>query len=139
MAQLEYRTHVFVVALANIGFSALILFIGLFGMVFLTGIGLVAEDVEAARILSFIGCAGVLFLGTLAVPGFFAGYGLLKRRVWGRILGIVVAALDLFNIPIGTAFGIYSLWVLTEQRAEAYFGAAEGEGDARGAVPPVSH
>ncbi len=120
---MDYRTHVTLVGWIDIGFSALAVFIGLFGLLFLTGIGAVAEDPEAARILAFVGCAGCAFLSVIALPGFFAGYGLLKGRQWGRVLGIIVAVLDLFNIPVGTAVGIYALWVLTDERATAYFAA----------------
>lgn len=44
--------------------------------------------------------------------GFAAGWGLLQRESWARVLTLVVAFLSLFNIPLGTALGIYSLWVL---------------------------
>jgi hypothetical protein len=40
------------------------------------------------------------------------GYGLLKYWNWARILVIVIAILNLFNFPFGTALGVYSLWVL---------------------------
>jgi hypothetical protein len=121
MDKRDYHTHVMVLAWINIGFSALFAFIGLFALFFLTGLGLAAEDAEAARILGFIGSGALVFFGALALPGFAAGYGLLKRRVWGRVLGIIVAVLDLFNIPIGTAVGLYGLWVLTYPEAADYF------------------
>jgi hypothetical protein len=41
-----------------------------------------------------------------------AGYGLLMRRSWARIFTIVLAVFALFKIPVGTALGIYTLWVL---------------------------
>ena len=51
-----------------------------------------------------------------------AGYGLLEARSWGRIVAIIVAAFNLFNIPVGTAVGVYALWLLTDERAAGYFG-----------------
>ena len=119
--RMNFGTHVLILGWFNVVASVIFLFIGLMALVFLSGMGIVAEDEEATRILSMIGCAGFVLLGFFAVPGFIAGYGLLARRPWGRIAGIVVAILDLFNIPIGTAFGIYALWVLTEPEAEEYF------------------
>ena len=121
MKKIDYPTHVTILAWINIGFSTLIAFIGIFGFFFLCGIGLAADDLDAARILGFVGFAGAGFLVLLALPGFLAGYGLLKRRRWGRFLAIVVAVIDLFEIPIGTAVGIYGLWVLTDDEAAAYF------------------
>jgi hypothetical protein len=41
-----------------------------------------------------------------------AGYGLLNRLPWGRVVAIIAAILALIHIPIGTALGIYTLWVL---------------------------
>jgi hypothetical protein len=62
-----------------------------------------------------------LFLFVISLPGLLAGYGLLQRRPWARILGIIVGALHVFNIPIGTAIGIYTFVVLADPQAEAYF------------------
>jgi hypothetical protein len=41
-----------------------------------------------------------------------AGFGLLNRRPWGRVVAIVAAILALLKFPFGTALGIYTLWVL---------------------------
>jgi ABC-type spermidine/putrescine transport system permease subunit II len=40
------------------------------------------------------------------------GYALLTRQPWGRVLAIVFAILALIHLPLGTALGIYTLWVL---------------------------
>jgi ribosomal protein L40E len=40
------------------------------------------------------------------------GYALLTRQPWGRVFAIVFSILALFHFPLGTALGIYSLWVL---------------------------
>jgi hypothetical protein len=47
-----------------------------------------------------------------AAVALVAGYGLLNRRPWGRIVAIVAAILALIKFPLGTALGIYTLWVL---------------------------
>lgn len=41
-----------------------------------------------------------------------AGWGLLERAPWGRMLAIVVAFLSLLKFPFGTALGIWTLVVL---------------------------
>jgi hypothetical protein len=48
----------------------------------------------------------------LELPGLAAGWGLLTYRAWARPLDIAVSIFDLFSIPIGTAIGAYSLWVM---------------------------
>ena len=40
------------------------------------------------------------------------GYALLTRQPWGRIFAIIFGILALINLPLGTALGIYTLWVL---------------------------
>jgi hypothetical protein len=47
-----------------------------------------------------------------AVLALVAAYGLLNRRPWGRIVAIIAAILALIKFPLGTALGIYTLWVL---------------------------
>ena len=40
------------------------------------------------------------------------GYALLTRQPWGRVLAIVFGIFALIHLPLGTALGIYTLWVL---------------------------
>ena len=40
------------------------------------------------------------------------GYALMTRQPWGRVLAIVFSIFALFHFPLGTALGIYTLWVL---------------------------
>ena len=47
-----------------------------------------------------------------AALALIAGYSLMTRRPWGRILAIIAAILALLKFPLGTALGIYTLWVL---------------------------
>jgi hypothetical protein len=60
-----------------------------------------------------------------AAGGFLAGWGLLNRQPWARMLAIVLGVISLFfHIPFGTALGIYTLWVLlpahSEEEYESY-------------------
>ncbi len=50
-----------------------------------------------------------IFTAALAL---IAGYGLLNRAPWGRTLAIIAAIFALLKFPLGTALGIYTLWVL---------------------------
>jgi hypothetical protein len=52
------------------------------------------------------------------VLGLIAGWGLLERQSWARILAIVLAFLSLIHIPFGTAIGVYTLWVLLPSSSE---------------------
>ncbi len=45
-----------------------------------------------------------------------AGWGLLERAQWGRIVAIVAACLSLLKFPFGTAMGIWTLVMLLGYR-----------------------
>ncbi len=50
-----------------------------------------------------------------------AGWGLLERTQWGRIVAIVAAILCLIRIPLGTALGIATLIILLGYRNSALY------------------
>ncbi len=80
----------------------------------------------AARIFGpvfalFYGIACVVALFTAAT--FAAGWGLLKLRTWGRTVAIVMGVLVLLHPPLGTALGIYTLWVLLATGADQQYRA----------------
>ncbi|HLI86653.1 MAG TPA: zinc ribbon domain-containing protein [Bryobacteraceae bacterium] len=60
---------------------------------------------------------GFVFLIGAAL-GLAAGWGLLQREAWARMLAIVIGALNCFDPPFGTALGIYTLWVLLPPESE---------------------
>jgi predicted nucleic acid-binding Zn ribbon protein len=65
----------------------------------------------------------IIVLGGSAL-GFTAGWGLMRREPWARTLVLVLAFLVLFiNIPIGTAVGVYTMWVLLPNESEQEYGA----------------
>jgi hypothetical protein len=117
----QMRQQVPIVAWLNIAGSVLLLLIALFLIVLLPGIGVLSGDREAMGILSIVGISVGTFMGVLGLPGLLAGIGLLRRRNWGRILALIVSFLNLLNFPIGTVIGGYSLWVLFQDAATAYF------------------
>ena len=54
-----------------------------------------------------------------AAFGFAAGWGLMQRDHWARVVVLVLAFVSLFtNIPFGTALGIYTMWVLLPVESE---------------------
>jgi len=57
----------------------------------------------------------------IALPGLIGGIGLLKHQEWARITIIIVSILSLVDIPLGTALGGYSLWVLMRDEAGPLF------------------
>ena len=54
-------------------------------------------------------------------PGFVAGVGLLGFKPWARVLTIILSAIELLNVPFGTALGVYGLWILLSRETEPLF------------------
>ena len=57
-----------------------------------------------------------LFLVIRSVLCVVAGWGLLERAEWGRIVAIIAAILSLIKFPFGTALGIATLVILLGYR-----------------------
>lgn len=121
MNQQNLEQHVTILGWLHIVGHALFLLIGGFIFVLLTSIGAISGEAEAMTVLSIVGTFVAALMALFALPGMVAGYGLLKRKNWARVLAIIVGILSLFNFPIGTAIGAYTLWVLMQPEAVHYF------------------
>ena len=59
-----------------------------------------------------------ILIGLKALLCFAGGWGLLQRESWARLLVLVLAIISLLNMPLGTALGIYTLWVFIPSQSE---------------------
>ena len=106
---------------------------GIFGALFLAGITAHRFGPFGSRyVFPFMhdapwmaGLAGFVAVITLifSVLAFAVGFALITRKPWGRTLAIVVAILQLIKIPLGTALGIYTLWVLAPAQSAVEYDA----------------
>jgi hypothetical protein len=64
-----------------------------------------------------------IFILAKAACGFLAGWGLLQRESWARVIALVLGFISLFNIPFGTAVGVYTLWVLLPAQSQQEYEA----------------
>ncbi len=115
------RTHIKVVAIVNLLFSALgvlaaasVLLSGVFGSIF-------SGSLIGAIVGSVASVVMAVIIGALGVFGVIAGFGLLNHQAWARNVIIIVSAFRLFNFPFGTLFGGYSLWVLFHDETRSIF------------------
>ncbi|MCA9952183.1 MAG: hypothetical protein KDE48_21175 [Anaerolineales bacterium] len=115
------ETHVKVLGWLNIVGGVLLLVLGFFTFIFLTGLGMVTGESDGFIVMTMVGIFSGFFMGALAIPGILAGIGLLKGKNWGRILAIIVGGFNLLSFPIGTVFGLYTFWVLFQNDAPDYF------------------
>jgi hypothetical protein len=93
------------------GMGVLTLFILLpFFLIFVVAAG--QEGGGLAFMVSIIGLLILIFSLMLVLPPLIAGYGMLKRKSWARVWGIIAAVVSSFSFPFGTALCVYSLWFL---------------------------
>jgi hypothetical protein len=65
--------------------------------------------------------AGGVLLAVFGVVNLLVGLGLWNFRPWARIAALVLAALRLFNFPLGTAIGGLTIWYLLKPEVEPLF------------------
>lgn len=66
----------------------------------------------------------ILFATALAAGGFasvWAGRAVRRHRAPGRTVSLVLAVVNLFVLPFGTALAIYTFWVLLHNDARSLF------------------
>ena len=122
--------HVKILAILNIVLGGFGILLALVILVFFGGLAAIAgadENPDAhggAAILGIIGGIGFFVTAVISIPSVIAGFGLLKFRSWGHVLGIVLSVLNVINLmgfPITTALGIYGLWVLLNKETKPLF------------------
>lgn len=113
--------HVTLLATFYVASSAVGLLAAAIVFTAVVGGGLLSGDEEAIFITSTVGTAVSSLVAVLSLPGLLAAYGLFKRRNWGRYLALVLGAMNVLNVPFGTALAVYTFWVLTQDDAIRLF------------------
>lgn len=116
--------HVTVLGILYIAFSVLGLLLAIIIFTAVVGGGLISGDSQAMAITAVVGPAVALFFVLLSAPGLIGGIYLLKHRPWARILVLILGFINLIEIPIGTALGIYTIWVLFKDESVQLFSAS---------------
>ncbi|HCM76775.1 MAG TPA: hypothetical protein DIS90_10360 [Cytophagales bacterium] len=85
-----------------------------------TILALIAQNVEpdeviilelVTKIIQFLPATIVIFF---SLPTIIAGIGILYKQKWAMILALIMGCFKLFSFPIGTALGVYTIWVYAE-------------------------
>ena len=93
----------------------------MFGLVIVTiffGSGILSGNERLLAVFTIISTAIASFSFVTGIPEIIGGWGLLNRRSWSRILIIIMSIINLIGFPVGTALGIYGLWVLFKPESE---------------------
>ena len=65
-------------------------------------------------ILSLVQFLPYLIIIFISIPTLIAGIGLLTRQRWAPLFALIMGCLKLFSFPIGTAIGVYAIWIYSE-------------------------
>ncbi|MBS1508842.1 MAG: hypothetical protein JSS79_19550 [Bacteroidetes bacterium] len=49
-----------------------------------------------------------------SLPTLIAGIGLLTHQSWAPVMALIMGCLKIFSFPIGTAIGVYAIWIYSE-------------------------
>jgi hypothetical protein len=86
--------------------------------------GISAQEADFPRQLVLLPAGFGVFIAVLiavaTVPSFLAGYGLLRRRSWAKSASLVAGVLNLPGLPVGTAVGIYAIWVFLQEDTDRF-------------------
>jgi hypothetical protein len=124
------RRHIELLGVLYFVWGALFVLIGVAFLALAFGTAAIVTSVATERRFA-AGATAAAFAG-LAALGLIWGLA----HIWdavavrhcrhsGRAVGLVLAILDLILLPVGTALGIYSLWVLTQDETRPLFDAAQ--------------
>lgn len=122
MENRNMKQHVSFVGALHVGFGIL----GAIGalVVYITfnfAEGFIEQEPVAEQVLAFLGGTVSLLILFFACLGIIGGIGLFSYKPWARILVMIVSAINCLNIPIGTAKGVYSIWVLMQRESIELF------------------
>ena len=112
------RTHLNVLALLYVvtSIGEVLAALAIFGV--MSGLGLLSGDVFAFSFFAGLGTVLGAFMLVLGLPGLALAWGLWKTRSWARPLGFILGVLNLFNAPLGTLLGIYTIWALIQPESK---------------------
>lgn len=112
------QQHIKILGILFIVRGVMLIMIGILTLFLSLGWGVVIDSPQIFHIFMIIVSIIAIHSFATGVPCLIAGGGILSGKRWSRILGIIVAVIELFAVPLGTALGIYALWVLTKEESE---------------------
>jgi hypothetical protein len=113
-------THVKALGIINIIFGALSAIFASFTLISFRGFPELFAAAEADFTVAAL-VASVSFHALLAVPCIVLGSLIMRYNDTAKSLLIVVSALNLLNMPLGSLVGGYGLWVLLQPETDPLF------------------
>jgi hypothetical protein len=67
-------------------------------------------------LVPFINIIAAIIIIFFSIPSVVGGAALLQGKSWALTLLLILGCFKLFSFPIGTAIGIYTIWVYAEDK-----------------------
>jgi hypothetical protein len=120
----EMKRHVTILGLIYIVFGGINLLLAIAIIIVFTQLRLIIPEPGVASITVIISTLVVCATIVVSLPGIIGGIGLLKHQSWARVLVLILGIINLFNFPIGSALGIYTIWALERDETIRLFTSA---------------
>jgi hypothetical protein len=65
---------------------------------------------EFGAFFTFVMVLALVFSLIFSLPPILAGYAMLKRKRWAKVMSIIAACFEALSMPFGTALCVYTLW-----------------------------
>ena len=69
-------------------------------------------------IVPFVRIIVILAVLFFAIPSIIGGIALLNKKKWALTLVLILGCFKLFSFPLGTALGIYTIWIYAEDHKQ---------------------
>ena len=102
-----------------VGVSTLALGIGAAALITSAGRGGGGQVAAGVTAAAFTALAIMAILW--GVAHVMVGVPLRQKKPWARLIALMLGSVDLLLLPYGTALGIYTLWVLLNEKGKALF------------------
>ena len=101
---------------ATLTITAMVLLRAILSIVFSIALDKADPDdrVVIDMILSLVQFLPYVIVIFISLPTLIAGIGLLTHQPWALLLALIMGCLKLFSFPIGTAIGVYAIWIYAE-------------------------
>jgi hypothetical protein len=121
------KSHVNLLGILQLTWGGMGLLLGASLLLLAAGAVAIARTTPDPLTAGFTALLFVVFATALALGGWanaWAGRALRQHRAPGRTGALVLAVMNLFVLPFGTALAIYTFWVLLHNDVRALFEAA---------------
>lgn len=87
----------------------------------LTAAQMAGADAEKINVFLFFVGISLLFILMTATINLIAGYALVKKLAWARVVAVFAAIISLIWFPLGTILGIYALRFLFSREGQNFY------------------